>query len=237
MGERQTSKGVAGRPMPDSGPRYPCPVCLGVKMAKLQPSPDAALTLDYCQRCGGVWFDEGEVPLLRKCHPRAFAATVVLKPDVHRMRCHGCGAALERNDPRCAACGWRNVLECPVCGGALNPVERDGRRLDVCRTCRGAWFDNVELAAIWNDEVTAIARRPGALPAPNYGADHFLLGAVLWGPDLVWHGALALDALGHAGPAVADLGGIAGAAVEGTGSLAGSVFGAIADIISGLDFF
>jgi Zn-finger nucleic acid-binding protein len=229
--------------MRDDGVRLECPVCLGVKLAKLEPSPDAPLVLDYCTRCGGIWFDEGEVPRLRECQPRALAAKVELGSGVHRMRCHGCGASLARNDPRCGQCGRRNILECPVCRHPLEALERHGLRLDACRTCRGVWFDNVELGAIWNDQVTALARRAPGTPAPaTYGANYFLLDAVLWGPDLVLDGvALGAHAAGTGLGALADgvasaggLGEIAGAAVEGTGHLAGSVFEAIADIIGGL---
>lgn len=229
--------------MRDDGVRLECPVCLGVKLAKLAPSPEASLVLDYCTRCGGVWFDEGEVARLRQCQPRALAAKVELTPGVFRMRCHGCGASLARNDPRCSQCGWRNILECPTCRRPLQPVERDGLRLDACRTCRGVWFDNVELGAIWNDQVTALAgRAPDARVPAAYGADYFLLDAVLWGPDLVLNGVVvgaraAGTGLGALGDAVAGAGGLgdaAGAALEGTGELAGSVFETIADIIGGL---
>lgn len=230
--------------MRDTATRYACPVCLGVKMVKLQPSPDVNVVVDYCPRCGGVWFDEGEVPSLRRCQPRAFAARVEIRGGEHRMRCHGCGAPLPRNAARCAVCGRANVLDCPACGAALAPVERDGTRLDVCRRCRGVWFDNVELGTIWNAQVTALAQRPGAPVPVTYSADYFLLDVLLWGPDLVWHGAAATAHLaGEAGSAVAqaaggvgalDLAEAAGAVVEGTGSLAGSVFEAIADILGGL---
>ena len=229
--------------MRDDGVRLECPVCLGVKLAKLVPSSEGSLVLDYCTRCGGVWFDEGEVPRLRQCQPRALTAKVEVTPGVFRMRCHGCGASLSRNDARCGHCGWRNILECPGCGRPLKPVEREGLRLDACQTCRGVWFDNVELGAIWNDQVTALARRAPGTPAPAaYGADYFLLDAVLWGPDLVLNGVVVgtraagagLSALADGVAGAGGLGDVAGAALEGTGELAGSVFEAIADIIGGL---
>ena len=48
--------------------RWPCPVCLGVKMEKTvvgkgEGGPDS-LTLDHCARCGGMWFELGEVQRL-----------------------------------------------------------------------------------------------------------------------------------------------------------------------------
>jgi len=82
----------------------------------------------------------------------------------------------------------------------------------------------------------------GAPVATTYGADYFLLDAVLWGPDLVLNGVVvggrvAGEGLGALADGVAGAGGlgdVAGAALEGTGELAGSVFEAIADIIGGL---
>ncbi|HEU5261126.1 MAG TPA: zf-TFIIB domain-containing protein [Gemmatimonadales bacterium] len=227
--------------MSDPTTRYACPVCLGVKLGKLQPSPDLQLVLDYCQRCGGVWFDQAEVALLRRCHPLALAVHVELKPEAYRMRCHGCGASLGRNAPRCDACGWRNVLSCPTCGKALKPVERDGARLDVCRACQGVWFDNVELATIWNARTALTRRPPGVASVGVYRTDHFLLDAVLWGPDVMLHTAvtaagdtLAAANIGLGGAGLAE---VAGGVIEGTGALAGGVFDAIAGLIGGLDFF
>ncbi|MGH7644835.1 MAG: zf-TFIIB domain-containing protein, partial [Gemmatimonadales bacterium] len=198
--------------------------------------------LDYCPRCGGIWFDEGEVPLLRRCQPRALAARVELSTEVQRMKCHGCGASLLRDEPRCGQCGWRNLLECPTCGAPLAAVERGGLRLDACRRCRGVWFDNAEVATIWNERVTAVvARRPGAAAPAVYTADYFLLDAVLWTPDLVINGvAVGAHVAGSGfrvladGASAIDLGQVAGGAVEGAGELAGSVFEAIAELIGGL---
>jgi Zn-finger nucleic acid-binding protein len=223
--------------------RYPCPVCLGIKLVKLRPAKESNLVVDYCKRCGGIWFDEGEVPLLRQCNAKAFATRVNLRPDVHRMRCHGCGAALERNAHQCQACARGNVLECPGCRKALVPMEREGLRIDICRTCRGAWFDNIELGRIWNSEVTALAQRNRNTVTPaEVAADYFLLDAVLWAPDILVHGAAvgvhaagsALGTVVEAMPVLTEIGSAAGSVVEGAGDLAGSVFETIAEIIGGL---
>lgn len=222
--------------MPELETRYPCPVCLGTRMVKLRPSTEIDLLLDYCKRCGGIWFDDGEVDRLGQCRPQALAAQIVLSREAYRMKCHSCHASLERNAARCAACGWENVLQCPTCGRALQAVERDGVKLDVCRRCRGAWFDNGELATIWNRQVGALARRhPGRLAtAGDVAANYFLLDAFLIAPDLAFHSTLgsvaAVDAVASAG-GVAE---IAGGVVEGTGELAGSVFETIAGLIGDL---
>lgn len=221
--------------MPEREPRYPCPVCLGARMEKLKPSADVDLLLDSCKRCGGIWFDAGEVDRLRQCHPQALAAHVVLGQDAHRMKCHACHAGMPRNADRCPACKWENVVLCPTCGRALRRVEREGVKLDVCRHCRGAWFDNVELAAIWNRKVDVLARREGRdLTAAGVAGDYFLLDALLWAPHLGFHamegGASVVDAAASAG-GIAE---VAGNVVEGAGDLAGSVFESIAGILADL---
>ncbi len=216
-------------------PRYPCPVCLGTRMEKLKPSGDVDLVLDYCRRCGGIWFDDREADRLRRCHPRSLAAHVVLGQDAHRMKCHACHASMPRNTDHCPACQWNNVILCPTCGRPLRPVEQAGIKLDVCRNCRGAWFDNVELAAIWNRQVDALARREGrGLAATDVARDYFLLDAFLWMPHVGLHamggGASVVDAAASAG-GIAE---VAGSAVEGAGDLAGSVFESIASILGDL---
>ena len=234
---------------PDLGaPRYPCPVCVGVRMEKLRPDREAELELDHCKRCGGIWFDHGEVDLLRRTSPKALAARVKLSDKAWVMQCHSCHVAMSRNVGTCPRCGWKNELLCPVCQKSLEPVLRDGLKLDVCRGCRGAWFDNVELAEIWNRSVTAVARRHGrGAPPERYVDDHFFLDAFLWPPLLpvpipVPGPGPAPDAAGGlidagGGAGVGDIGDAAGSVVDGVGEAAGDVFGWVADFFSGFDFF
>jgi Zn-finger nucleic acid-binding protein len=204
-------------------------------MEKLTPSVDVDLQLDYCRRCGGIWFDAREVDRLRQCQPQALAAHVVLGEPAHRMKCHACHASMPRNADHCLACQWKNVILCPTCARPLQPVEQAGVKLDVCRHCRGAWFDNVELAAIWNRKVETLARRGGrGLTAGEVAGDYFLLDAFLWMPHLGLHsmggGASVVDAAASAG-GIAE---VAGSAVEGVGDLAGSVFESIASLLGDL---
>lgn len=229
--------------MPERETRLPCPACLGVMMDKLKPVKDRALVLDACRRCGGIWFDAGEVGALRQVRPRGLERLVSLRDTAYRMPCHSCHGAMDRNAPACPSCGWRNVLDCPACQKPLHRVERDRLVLDVCRACRGVWFDNHELAEIWNMEVRrhlpATRREDGSLAV----ADYFLLDAFLWAPDLVF---LSGHALGHGAGAVAggvaDLAGgglggaaeAAGGALEAVGDAAGSIFEVIAEVIGGL---
>jgi Zn-finger nucleic acid-binding protein len=212
-------------------------------MDKLKPVRDGDLVLDVCRRCGGIWFDEGEVRALREARPKGLGRTVTLRETAFRMPCHACHAPIERDADACPSCGWQNRLECPVCRKALERVGRDGLVLDACHSCRGVWFDNHELAQIWNMEMRrnppTVERADGSVTV----ADYFLLDAFLWAPDLVYLGAYgAVDGGAAVAGAAADvaaggLGGVAdaaGGAVETVGDVAGSVFEVIADIIGGI---
>lgn len=204
--------------------RLACPVCLGVKMEKIRLGGQYTVELDVCRRCGGMWFDAGEVARLRTLKPEALWAHVKSSPDDYRMKCHECGASLKRNEERCASCGWVNTLACPSCGKGMTRVAREGLVIDVCRRCRGAWFDNVELAEVWNRQVTALERRPGARAAPM-SDDALVLHALVWtDPTLMYLGA---HAVASAAP-------LAGAVIENTGELAGSVFDALGSVIAGV---
>jgi Zn-finger nucleic acid-binding protein len=227
--------------MPEIEPRYPCPVCLGVRLEKARVGARGELVLDSCSRCGGIWFELGEVQRLKRHRPHALWDRVALRDEEFRMQCHGCHAPMDRNATACPACNWRNTIDCPVCQRPMEPQAHEGLRLDVCRDCKGVWFDHIELAAIWN--LTLDASRPrrargagGVTPsaAAEDGAV-VLVHALAYSPELVLYGARAAgyavsasaEALAHAPAAAAGV-------VAGVGEAAESVFEAILDIVSGL---
>ena len=41
-----------------------------------------------------------------------------------------------------------SVLTCPVCGGTMREVNRNGVLIDTCTQCRGVWLDRGELEKI-----------------------------------------------------------------------------------------
>ena len=81
-------------------PRYGCPVCLGVIMAKVAPSKDVDVQLDYCTRCGGMWLDQGEAEQLKMCRPKALSSVIELSKSAYLMKCHSCQATMDRNEVR-----------------------------------------------------------------------------------------------------------------------------------------
>jgi Zn-finger nucleic acid-binding protein len=224
-------------------------------MTKIRPEGTAELWLDHCPRCGGIWFDEGEVELLRSSNPRSLTTKVRISEAASRMQCHSCHASMARNLSKCTACGWQNVLDCPRCEKPLTPLQRDGLKIDVCKSCRGGWFDNSELAEIWNRSVDAsVARNGGAAPQERFFDGYFLVETMFWhsvfhsghstaasvAPDIVGSGvadAAMGVGIGEAAGGVFDgVGDAAGSVVEGVGDAAGGLFDSVADIFSSFDF-
>lgn len=226
--------------------RWPCPVCLGVAMQKtLVRGAGARVTLDVCPRCGGIWFERGEARLLARHSPEALWKEVPVRTEPVRPPCHGCGAPLDRDVERCAACGQRNLLRCPVCDLEMERRPHGTLVLDLCRRCAGVWFDHAELSAIWRLNLLAATARVSERPergahARAAGGD-LLLNALVWTPDLVFYGASAathaVGAAGHSLGASASSGVAAEAltsAVGVVGDASAGVFSMLADIIAGL---
>lgn len=221
--------------------RHECPVCLGIKLQKLQLSPE--LLLDHCERCGGMWFDASEIPALRRAEPRVLATRIVLQESAHLMKCHSCLASMPVDSLRCPTCREPRVLACPTCGDDLSHHERFD--IDVCRACRGAWFDNLELARIWNGQLDALIAKERSRGRPHGGgafeasdAAGLVLEVLVHSPDVAVHvaGAAAGAArlVGSAGQAVLQSPDAAASAIEGGVSFAGAVFEVIAEVLGGL---
>lgn len=131
---------------------YPCPVCLGIPLSKIRfkNKAGAELILDSCKRCGGIWFDRDEVQLLRQMPADLLNEHVTLQASDYMMLCHQCHQLMPRNADKCSHCNHKNSLDCPICHKTMKTREYAGLKLDVCQDCDGVWFDNIELAQIWN---------------------------------------------------------------------------------------
>lgn len=222
----------SSRPEPEN--RRLCPVCVGLPMEKIAVgAATGRLTLDGCRRCGGVWFDAGEVDRLRGLGMKAVEAAVNLSAEAYRKRCGRCSASYPRNEDRCPACAAPNVIRCPQCTKLLEVVRPGTAKLDACRTCRGVWFDGVELKEIWN---AALVRRRGrgrvtGVDIAANSLDAFLFTAWLT-PDLTLAaGGAASEVVTGAAAVGAEAG---SGVIEATGEMASSVFEAIASLIAGI---
>ena len=222
--------------MPEPETRYPCPVCLGVTMEKAPVGAKNPVMLDHCPRCGGAWFELGEVQRLRAARPEDLWKHIAPRKDVRRAQCHNCHTPMDRTEPKCPTCGQPNVLDCPVCARPMQVAAHEGLRLDSCSKCKGIWFDHHELSAVLRIELGAALEwrsgRAGALADGDGGL--VLLEALAWNPGLAFYGAHAAGQLASASMgALANAPEAAGAAVEAAGEAATGVFELILEIISG----
>jgi Zn-finger nucleic acid-binding protein len=263
--------------------RYPCPVCLGVKLEKVRLSagtasmpatvdvgaaagpdtsagpagaaagPDTSsgpaaaaparadsaddLILDHCARCGGIWFEAGEIRQLAKSDAELLWRAVVRREGVPAMRCHFCRSPLARTEQSCAVCGWEVELDCPTCARPMRSVAQQGMQVDCCEHCKGVWFDHDELAGIWRMHADAVVARRARTGGTSLGAD-LLFDVMLFDPLTAIYGAhaaahiagAAAEGLAHAAGSVDVVGEVAGAA----GDVAAGVFGTVVEIIAGI---
>jgi Zn-finger nucleic acid-binding protein len=217
-----------------SEPRLPCPVCLGVKMVKARVGRSGELMLDHCGRCGGIWFEPGEVQDLRRREPNALFKAIPIRAEVSRAPCHGCQTIVSRDVDVCQVCGRAQRISCPKCQRTMRVTSFQGYAVDVCHACKGVWFDHHELSLIWNRELgTAIERHRHNVA--SYQPADLLIDAVLFTPDLAIYSAYAA---GHAVIGSAEFLGAApeviGPAAGAVGDAAASVFEIIVEIIGGI---
>lgn len=223
--------------------RYPCPVCLGVRMDKARVGSRGELVLDSCRRCGGIWFELGEVQRLKRMRPEVLWERVGTADVRLVAQCHACHAPIDRNAPKCLACDRPNTIACPICDRRMETQTEQGLRLDVCRRCKGVWFDRVELAAIWTLALARSAtaghpasRSEAAMSGVDVGA-YALADALTYSPELVIYGARAAGyAVAASGEALANApevaAGLAGGVAEAAASVFEAVLGMIADVFS-----
>jgi len=216
--------------------RRPCPVCLGISLNKMRIGEN--FKLDYCRRCGGFWFEKGEIQLLQNYRPKSLLRRIELAEVVYKMNCHSCHRLIERNVDDCPSCKSPNLIECPGCSTTMKSVRYNNLKLDVCSNCKAVWFDEIELSEIWNMNLDALAeeRRLGSMsPVILDDGVELFLDVMLWNPELVARGT---EVIMGAGGRIIDAAGrienapeVAGALIEASGELAGKVFSAIAAII------
>ena len=213
-------------------PRWPCPVCLVVKMDKVRVDGSAThgtpagqpLILDHCSRCGGMWFELGEVQRLRRQRPEVLRARVPVRDRKHRAQCHSCRAFLDRDSPVCGACGAKTQLACPACERPMMRVPHAGVTLDICTKCKGVWFDHHELEAIWQMERSRVAAR-----SDERGGFDVVAEDLLWmAPDAAFEGATGAA---HIVDAAIDT---APALTENVADAAGNVFEILVTIVAAL---
>ncbi len=115
-----------------------CPGC-GNRMKLLD---IAGIEIDECRHCGGVWLDDSELDQFsgletipeRLLRVEAAADFIRALPEGQRM--------------------------CPRCRTSLDLLDFESLRIDVCRSCRGTYLDNGELAQM-------LTKATGQSPPPS----------------------------------------------------------------------
>jgi Zn-finger nucleic acid-binding protein len=107
-----------------------CPACKKVPLDVITDSK-TGLELDTCPTCLGVWFDAAEL--------KDFYSSEDLKK---RLTPTGGGSVHHTYEVSSQA------RRCPRCRKGMERPHVGGIALDVCRHCRGVWFDNGELRKI-----------------------------------------------------------------------------------------
>lgn len=233
--------------MTERGHRLPCPVCIGVMMEELQVGAGPGVEIDMCRRCGGMWLDHGKVQRLRTAGMQATTRHLEQRVGAPVTRCHHCDALLGRDVEHCGECGRANRLDCPVCEREMQGVLHGGLRLDVCRNCKGTWFDRDEIQELWTPRFDkALARRDltrsdAALLGAETASD-LVFHAMFWSPDLLEAGGSmiggvasgASELLTSAPGLLAALPDVAVGLAEAMSEASVSLFDVITDIIGGI---
>ncbi|HEV8594337.1 MAG TPA: zf-TFIIB domain-containing protein [Thermoplasmata archaeon] len=81
-----------------------------------------SFSIDICPRCGGVWYDRGEIGKLTGEH------------EVERLIVEYAGG--------------RSDFPCPRCGKTMATRPVGAVVVDVCMECHGVWFDADELEEV-----------------------------------------------------------------------------------------
>ncbi len=98
-----------------------CPRCNVTMKAEYVQKLGPDVRIDVCEKCGGSWFDRGE--LAQTIKDRRIADQLSEAP----IR------------------GTMSPIACPRCGGRMRVRKEWDVEVDVCISCGGVWLDHGEL--------------------------------------------------------------------------------------------
>lgn len=110
--------------------KLPCPACQGQPLDTLTDGT-SGLEVDSCPSCLGVWFDAAELSEFYQSPELMKRLTPVGGGSLHHTY------EISSKARRCPRC--RQGMDRPLVAGIA---------VDVCRDCRGIWFDHGELRKI-----------------------------------------------------------------------------------------
>lgn len=98
-----------------------CPRCDKAMKAEYVQKLGPDVRIDVCEKCGGSWYDRGEL-----------AQTIKDRRIADRLA----------EDP---IRGTMSSISCPRCGGRMRVRKEWDVEVDVCISCGGVWLDHGEL--------------------------------------------------------------------------------------------
>jgi len=113
-----------------------CPRCKAV----LKDNILGGVVYQKCDKCGGFWFDKGELHQIRQEKDWFKIATNIEKATSHVKK---------------------GSLACPRCSESLKTIEyshETGIKVEVCPICEGLWLDSAEIQAIKKANETWLER-------------------------------------------------------------------------------
>jgi len=116
----------AAEPFPSTRSVSSCPRCYDPFHTKVV----EGVSVDLCDRCGGLWLDRGEAECLLRSQPLPDFLT---NPSARQQ-----SVEFRRQGQR----------ECPRCSVALQLAAVEGVQLDGCAQCGGVFLDRGELAEL-----------------------------------------------------------------------------------------
>lgn len=100
---------------------------------------EAAIQVERCPACGGLWLDRGKLEQIEATPGRDYSAEIARLPNlVDRAY----AMALAKSEP---------PLSCPNCGRTMERREHgycSQILIDVCPACHGIWLDDKEIEAL-----------------------------------------------------------------------------------------
>ncbi|MCK5799929.1 MAG: rhomboid family intramembrane serine protease [Deltaproteobacteria bacterium] len=117
----------------------PCPLC---SMTLLEPVSLEGIEVDACPRCGGLYFDAGEL------------AQVVERSVGSLSDQNALGSARVASEMACPGCSS------PLMVHSFEGEEGNAFDVDVCHACQGIWLDRGELREVQKSRAQEIIERP-----------------------------------------------------------------------------
>ncbi len=108
-----------------------CPRCKIPLSTKNVQDMKVSFDVDFCETCGGTWFDQGELSQIDKVVEPTFLEIRKIPRKKEQML-----------NLTCPSCGPQQIME-------KMEHERDSKVIiDFCPSCKGIWLDKGELEAI-----------------------------------------------------------------------------------------